>query len=241
MWKMKTADPARKRLAAQIDCRELPPFDVSDLPSVHAAFRNAQACALRQAWLTEHESEFTPGIVRMGWRKNSFLLFAELADAHIFTRATRHHQRFWELGDTFEIFLRPMQQESYAEIHITPNNLRLHLHFAGIEAAKQTQVTGSFESVLVREKKFDSRTWVQPEVDRWLVFVEISAGSICKSPDDLSGSRWLFSFSRYDYVRGRKEPVISSTSAHAKPDFHCQEEWGELLFVNGSKDEKLWA
>jgi hypothetical protein len=43
--------------------------------------------------------------------------------------------------------------------------------------------------------------------------------------------KWRFSFSRYDYIRGRREPMISSTSPHARPGFHRREEWGTLIFV----------
>jgi hypothetical protein len=43
--------------------------------------------------------------------------------------------------------------------------------------------------------------------------------------------KWRFSFSRYDYIRGRQEPILSSTSPHAWPDFHQREEWGTLIFV----------
>jgi hypothetical protein len=214
-------------------CRELPAFDAAKLNAVRAAFQNSETCVFRQAWLPKQEADFTPGIVRVGWRENSLLFFAELIDADIFTDATDHHQRFWELGDTFEIFLRPLDQESYAEFHVTPNNLRLHLNFPDAIAVEQARKTGSLENVLVREKEFASTTWVQSEARRWSAFVEIAASSINKELKDLRGSKWLFSFGRYDYRRGRKEPVISSTSAHTVADFHRQTEWGELMFASG--------
>jgi hypothetical protein len=222
----------RRLLQLQITCQELPVFDASELDSVRTAFQNSKACALRQTWLPRLEADFTPATVRTGWRKNSLLLFAELIDTDIFTHATDHHQRFWELGDTFEIFLRPVEQESYAEFQITPNNLRLHLHFANATAVKHAHKTGSLENVLVRQTKFDSKTWIQPETGRWFVFAEILASSIEKTSKELCGSKWLFSFSRYDYIRGRNESVISSTSTHMEPDFHRQAEWGQLVFAN---------
>jgi hypothetical protein len=216
-------------------CRELPAFDASNLNAVRAAFQNSDASIFQQAWLPKQEIDFTPGIVRTGWRENSLLFFAEFIDADIFTNAIDHHQRFWELGDTFEIFLRPVEKESYSEFHVTPNNRRLHLGFPNAVAAEHARKTGSLENVLVHQKKFTSRTWVQSEARRWFAFVEIAVSSVSKELNDLPGSRWLFSFSRYDYTRGHKEPVISSTSAHTVPDFHRQGEWGELLFTNGSR------
>jgi hypothetical protein len=212
----------------QMICRELSAFERDDLNSVRQSFRDAASCTLRQAWLTKPETDFAPAIVRTGWRAGSLLVFVELTDADIFTRATKPHERLWELGDTFEIFLHPVEQRSYVEFHIAPNNLRLQLRFA--DAAKLTRKTGSLENSLIRDDVFSSRTWVRPEVGRWFVFAEIPVKSVSENPKLLPGSEWLFSFSRYDYTRGRKEPVISSTSPHTKPDFHCQSEWGTMRF-----------
>ncbi|MGH7953093.1 MAG: hypothetical protein ACREFE_14420 [Limisphaerales bacterium] len=214
----------------QMICRELPSFEASNFDSVRAAFQNAETCVLRQAWLPKPEADFAPAIVRAGWRDHSLLLFAELTDADIFTRATDHHQRFWELGDTFEIFLRPVEQKSYVEFHVTPNNLRLQLRFADAGALEHSRKIDSFENVTVHDNLFHFKTWIQSNGGRWFAFAEIPAGSVGEKSKSLPGSKWLFSFSRYDYTRGRNEPVISSTSAHTKPDFHCQNEWGTLRF-----------
>jgi hypothetical protein len=219
----------------QIICPEVPAFDATDLDSVRAAFRSAEICVLRQAWRTEPEAGFAPARVRPGWRGDSLLVLAELEDADIFTRATAHNQRFWELGDTFEIFLRPVEQQSYAEFHVAPNNLRLQLRFADAEAVERARRTGAFENALIPGNVFQSQTWVQPENRRWFAFAEIPAASVSEKKTPLAGSKWMFSFSRYDYTRGRSEPVISSTSAHAKPNFHCQSEWGVMQFSAAGK------
>jgi hypothetical protein len=54
---------------------------------------------------------------------------------------------------------------------------------------------------------------------------------VCDRARSLEGTDWLFSFSRYDCTRGLAVPVISSTSPHAAPSFHRQQEWGTLRFV----------
>jgi hypothetical protein len=214
----------------QIICRQLPEFESTNLDAVRATFQNAIACNLEQAWLKKPEADFAPASVRTGWRNDSLLIFAELTDADIFTRATAHNQRFWELGDTLEIFLRPIEQQIYLEFHVAPNNLRLQLRFPDAEAVKRAAKTNSFENFLIHgESVFQSRTWTQPQ--RWFVFAEIPARSVAEKPKPPPDSEWLFSFSRYDCTRGRAEPVISSTSPHtAPPDFHRQREWGKLIF-----------
>ena len=214
----------------QINCRELPFFDTSSLDSVRTAFQNSTACALRQAWLPKPEAGFAPALAHVGWRTGSLLLYVDLTDTDIFTRATADNQHFWELGDTFEIFLRPVEQELYLEFHVTPNNLHLQLRFANAETTKRIRKTGAFESVIINEPVFESKTWVHPNAGRWFIYAEIPVISVMEKPAPLPGSKWLFSFSRYEYARGRKEPVISSTSPHSVPDFHCQEEWGMMQF-----------
>jgi hypothetical protein len=211
----------------------LPDFDASNLDAVHAAFAAATPCALGQAWRADEEPDFAPGQVRAGWRRDALLLFAELTDRDIFTRATAPNQRMWELGDTFEIFLRPANRPEYVELHVTPNNQRLQLRIPHTEALRRAQAANEFDEFLLRGNVFHSATWVQPEKQKWFVYAAIPAITVCGQDRVNMGSRWLFSFSRYDYTRGGGEPVISSTSPHAEPDFHRQQEWGTLNFATG--------
>jgi hypothetical protein len=212
-----------------LDCRPLPALAADNLEAVRALFEGAKGIPLQQAWLSKPEKDFTPGMVRVGWRGNSLLIFAELEDADIFTRATADNQRMWELGDTFEIFLQPAGSPGYKEFHVTPNNLHLQLSFSDSQAASSARAKNSFDEFLLRGDIFRSRTWV--ETRNWFIYAEIPAVAVCGMDQPLAGTQWRFSFSRYDYVRGRSEPIISSTSPHAVPDFHRQQEWGTLRFV----------
>jgi hypothetical protein len=225
-----------------IDCRPLPPFAAADLDAVRAAFRAATPIALGQAWRDAAESGFAPGTVRTGWRDDALLVFAELSDADVFTRATRHNERFWELGDTFEIFLQPEPGREYVEFHVTPNNLRLQLRFATPPSPRPGASGDPFEVSLIRADAFRSRTWVNADAREWCVLAEIPAGAVVLPPAGssgptaapLAGAIWRFSFSRYDCTRGREQPVISSSSPHAEPQFHRPHEWGELRFTGSA-------
>ena len=208
----------------------LPGFNGSDLESVRRAFHSATPCHLQQAWQAKQSERFAPGVVRAGWRHNSFLVYAELTDADIFTRASGLNQRTWELGDAFEIFLRPEGQEAYVEFQVTPNNQRLQLRYNNTAALDRARKTGSLAEALIPGEAFRSKTWIDDQNSRWHVFAEIPARVVCGSNDSLAGSRWHFSFSRYDYTQGVAEPVISSTSPHAEANFHSQKEWGVLNF-----------
>ena len=221
-----------------IDCRPLPIFAAGDLAAVRAAFRDATPIPLGQAWLETTAPDFAPDTVRTGWRGDALLVFAELSDADIFTRAQQHNDRFWELGDTFELFLQPEPGPAYVEFHVTPNNLRLQLRFASPPSTRPAAAGDPFEVSLIHDAAFQSRTWLNAGAREWCVLAEIPAASVSDLKADpggvtispLAGAIWRFSFSRYDYTRGREQPVISSTSPHAEPRFHRPHEWGVLRF-----------
>jgi hypothetical protein len=221
-----------------IDCRLLPPFAADDLAAVRAAFGDAAPVPLGQAWLDAPEPAFAPGTVRAGWRGDTLLVCAELADADVFTRATRHNERFWELGDTFEVFLQPQPGRAYVEFHVTPTNLRLQLRFSTPPSPRPGSAGDPFEVSLIGGDVFQSRTWVQADAGAWCVLAAIPFAAVVgaaaappgRAASSLAGSSWRFSFGRYDYTRGREQPVISSSSPHAEPRFHRPHEWGVLRF-----------
>jgi hypothetical protein len=227
---LEPAMPLNRRKSA-IRCLPLSDFDDSDLDAVSKAFAGAAPCALGQAWRAQSEPGFAPGQVRTGWLRDSLRLFAELTDHDIFSSATAMNQRMWELGDAFEIFLRAACRREYIEFQITPDNLRLQLRIAGTEALRHARTTDVFDAFLLPRNAFHSVTWVQPENQKWFIYAAIPAMAICGQTRLNVGSRWHFSFSRYDHTRGGSEPVISSTSPHLAADFHRQQEWGELIFA----------
>lgn len=215
----------------QITCPRLPEFKFDDFDSVCRVFENVRALTMGQTWLPALEPDFAPAFVRAGWRDEALFVFADLVDSDIFTRATRHNQRMWELGDVFEIFLRPDGQQAYTEFHITPTNLRMQLRLVDAQAVQQLAKTNSFESAMIEQPVFESAVWVRPETQRWYVSARIPAAGICERTEPMESARWHFSFSRYDYTRGRAKPVISSTSPHPIARFHSQAEWGTLQFA----------
>ena len=224
-----TYSVGRRAPLVEIHCDSLPLFDRTDLESVGVAFEAAVPCFFQQAWLPEIEAGFSPGAVRLGWRGNSLLVLAELTDLDIYNSAAALNQRVWELGDAFEMFFKPAASERYLELQVTPQNQRLQLLHAGAHAAEWAGHREAFAKSLLWDEVFHSQTWVEADTNRWLVYAEIPAGILGHSRPSLANSRWGFSFGRYDYTRGVAEPVISSTSPHAKPDFHRQQEWGVML------------
>ena len=145
-----------------VDCMPMPEFDKTSLEAVNEAFRDAASVELGQSWLSNRETKFRPGKVRIGWRDESLLVMAELDDDHIFSRASALNQKTWEMGDAFEIFLRPVQQSAYLEFHVTPNNHRLQLRFPDAQAVRDAQLSGDFASFFLEGNVIESFAWVRP-------------------------------------------------------------------------------
>jgi hypothetical protein len=219
-----------KKSPPSLACLPLAAFDSGDLDCVRKMFQTIVRHPLKQAWLEKEEADFAPGFVRIGWRENSLLVFAELIDVDIFNAATSLNQRAWEMGDTFEIFLQPVDYPMYFEFQVTPNNHRVQLQFANIGDVENIRKSGSVEPALMYNEAFRSRTWINHNVKCWYVYAEIEAEKLGDQAGPLQGRQWRFSFGRYDYTRNRSEPIISSTSLHAEPDFHRQQEWGVIDF-----------
>lgn len=224
---------ARRIVPLEISCSYLPLFAQTDLESIRGAFKAATVCHLRQAWLDHEEERFAPATVRVGRRKDSLMIFAELTDTDAFNSATERNQRVWELGDVFEIFLRAEWLQRYVEFQVAPNNQRLQLCYPDAESVELARRTGELKQFLIRGDAFKSQTWMSRGA--WNIYAEIPVASVCGRNESLEKSRWRFSFGRYDYTRGAKEAVISSTSPHARPDFHRQQEWGMMTFAGGSQ------
>lgn len=168
---------------------------------------------LGQAWRETPEPELRQSHVELTWRDRALEVVAELVDDDVFNTATAHNQRTWELGDVFEIFAGRADVEGYTEVHVTPDNLRLHLQLADAGHAARVR---DLAEVAMDPAAIASTAARTPAGWRVTARVPLTAG-----PGDLV----RVSFCRYDWTRGRAEPVLSSSSPHPVPSFHRPWEW----------------
>lgn len=224
---MKTATPP------QITCRRLSPFDAEDWQSIASAFAEAESCYLRQAWRGEAEPGFRPCCVRTGWNDAALLIYAELEDEDIHNPTTELNAFSYMHGDVFEMFLRPVEQSAYFEFHVSPQNQKLQLRFPEEHALSKMRAQGKGLPADWRISGWmiNTRVKVCAGESKWRVFAEIPFEKVAEVRRPEPGSEWLFSFSRYDYTRGIKEPVLSSSSGHSELNFHRQQDWGVLHFA----------
>ncbi len=185
---------------------------------------------MQQAWRDSPEEKFQPARVRIGWRGDRLLVFGELTDKHLYTRATEDNQILCSLGDVFEVFLRDSEGERYAEFHVAPNGRRLQLLWPDAATIRRVGMKEvSLDDLKVHEPIFDFSQW--SEGNTWCICAPVPGSVFLPAGTPLGGRTWNASFSRYDYSSAEEPPVLSSTSPHAKVSFHRQQEWAEVLFV----------
>ena len=193
-----------------------------------------------QAWLQAHQARFAPASVRLCRTDNGVLVWAELWDAHIGTRATRDGQMLSELGDCFEIFLSQTPVSPYVEIHLAPNGLTLEMQWS------ETGNAGEFNferDVITRGLLKCHATEIETanagEIGRWFARAEIGWEAFLRG-DALNAAHggepvsfWA-NFGRYDYDGcDSNKPVLSATARHSLsaqgwPNFHNRADWHQV-------------
>ena len=177
---------------------------------------------LAQPWNSAPDPGFMPTSVEVTWQPEALLIQAALTDTEIVATATADHQKFWMLGDVFEIFLQVEGREDYLELHVDPNNHRLHLHKPNIEGQPAPAAEPlSFEEMLISPVGFSSE--VGRAHDGWTVNARIPA-PILGLDAYVAGLKLRVSFCRYDAATHRP-PILSTTAAHPIISFHRPQDW----------------
>ena len=194
--------------------------------------KNEPILDMRQAWKADANLE--GGTVRVGWNGRGLLLHATLPDCDIFNPVTDFNEPAFLKGDVFEIFIRPLSQDAYYEIHISPNNQQYQVRLSSKRATQNSDETLRPTIVTV---PVESMVQIDRPNNRWEVFAEIPLAEICENTPTQPGSDWLVSFSRYDYTRSAEGMTFElfSTSAHKQPSFHRQQEWTLLILGHASE------
>ncbi|MEO8205096.1 MAG: hypothetical protein ABI615_02870 [Chthoniobacterales bacterium] len=185
---------------------------------------------MQQAWLKRQSKKIPHATVHLGWRENALQILAHIPDKDIFTRAVRNNENLCLFGDVFEIFLKDVAHKAYYEFHIAPNGLWMQLKMPGTEFFRR----GGFDlnALRIPRRFLNFRLQVNRRANYWKVYAKIPASRLFGKKLTLKNRVWLASFSRYDYSKNKKNPILSSTSPHRVPHFHRIEEWQPLRFVS---------
>ena len=218
-------------LTPTLRCQRLPKFDATDWDDVERAFADAEVCPMQQTWLHRIDHNFREANVATGWTDTHLVVFATLHDDDIFNPVKEFNGYFYTAGDVFEMFLRPEEQDTYFEFHVSPDNQHFQLKIPASDAFhKAGKQPGVLESWKIPKRTFESRVRVNVDENQWNVLAWIPFKVVMENGPVKPGTRWRFSFCRYDYSRKRVRPVLSSTSPHQRANFHRQQEWGTLTF-----------
>lgn len=185
-----------------------------------------------QAWRSTPENELRPGTVRFGWTSDDLWILADLTDKHVASRSTGHNQDMWTLGDVFEIFIARRGSPRYLELHVTPNNHRLHLRWTRRDFDKVRNNQKKVSDFRDDPNAFES--WVRrgPDGSGWQVLARIPATIFPGGKAFRTRQRFAFSFSRYDAGSEEETPkILSSTSPHRKLSYHRRHEWRTVVLT----------
>jgi hypothetical protein len=225
-----TAAPATN--ATAIACPELPPFDAADWKQIAGAFRKAPVWKLDQSWRKKRERGFRGGKVRIGWRGDRILYFADLSDREVTTKARRRNDHLWQLGDVLEVFAGVQGRPAYIEYHTAPNGLVLQLAWPDAGALQKAGGPKGLKPFIKMDDTAEAT--VRRTRNGWQVYGEIPGSSVWgrKPPKaTLDGQIWDLSFGRYDYPADEGAPLLSSTSPLTQAAYHRRHEWRQVRFV----------
>ena len=223
--------------APYIRCRKIHPFNLDDWDAVGAAFHDADFAPFQQGWIQQPTPGFRPARAAAAWSGELLYIHAQLKDDDIFN--TMPGCEFNSLainhGDVFEIFLQPSGQESYHEIHVTPNNQKFQLRIPCPGAFQKlknrfTSNDDMIQSFKVWTPIVESRVKIDKSAQTWLVIVKIPLTMLAENIPAAPGVKWRFSFCRYDYTRPDTTPTYSSTSPHSAINYHLVHEYGTMEF-----------
>ena len=206
----------------------------SDVGAVMRKARNSPMC---QSWLPVPEQKLRPGTVAVAHHGNELIVYAELIDDDIFNPVKTNGVDAFTRGDVIEIFLQAENEDNYLEQHITPDNYILQLRWPSVTVVDKLRLdmdAGEYVDYLnlyASHIPIRSQILLQPALHLWRVLAVIPLELLLLRSKDASTCEWRFSFSRYDYTHGQKQPVLSSTSALKSPNFHELASWGRLSLM----------
>ncbi|MEI6339319.1 MAG: hypothetical protein WCQ57_12175, partial [Verrucomicrobiota bacterium] len=207
-------------------CPRLAAFDAAKWEEIERAFGDAPVWKMDQAWRDKRERRFRAGKVRIGWRDDRLLCFADLSDRDLITKALKRNEPIWSLGDALEVFAGVNGHPSYIEYHTAPNGVVLQLFWPDSSALKRASEPGG----LARFTRIENGTLtkVRPVRSGYQVYMAIPASAVWgrKPPKGtLAGQVWDLSFGRYDYTSNEVAHVVSSTSPLTQTALHRRHEW----------------
>lgn len=195
------------------------------------AMSKMPSCYLYQNWVENADKSLKPSTVSVAHVNNCLIVYAELMDDDIYNVVQQDNTEADRSGDIFEIFLRPENEKTTFEHHITPDNFAWQLRWPDATTAKAMSAEEQPEKQAFAgdSKIVHSKVLVQQTQKMWRILAIIPLDKLMTNPKAPIPAVWRFAFCRADANHGQDiTTALSSTSAQTSPDFQEQETWGKL-------------
>lgn len=194
-----------------------------------AAYADAEPFPFFQNWVAPGLQPNEGGLTYVGRTETDLCFYVWLEDQSIFTTATENNQALFKLGDVAEFFIKPgTTREDYWEIHVSPNDLLMDLHFPSRGAIQAGQTT--WEQVIAPDSGSRKKVATYPTEGYWTAELCVPWQAFGYDHPPGSEETWQFSVSRYNYTDDLDHLEHSSIAPFTELNFHQYEHFIDLTF-----------
>jgi hypothetical protein len=172
------------------------------------------------------------GTVRLAWDEKYLYVGVQFEDSDVVAEATQDQVHQYQMGDTAELFLKPMNQTWLWEMYATPAGHKTAFFFPGAGQAflpsdmnyhTRLKVAGHVEGSLNQWRDRDEGWSAEYAVP----LDELKEVGQALTPD----TPWLILVSRYNYSRYLLHRELSSAPRQPYPAFKLTDYYAELKLV----------
>jgi hypothetical protein len=190
----------------------------SEVPQI---FSDCKKWPLKQHWSGSQPKELAHAFIAHNNEGIRFYTWNE--EKEPFTTATKNDQRLWELGSVNEFFVKGID-DSYWEVHIAPNGLKMDIKIKSAEALLLKKLP--WQDLIAYESNMSFKTyrgenfWTVDLLIPWKTF----------GFNSIPNETWSFSVCRYNYPGKCENSEKSSISDLTELNFHRVAEFQKITF-----------
>lgn len=180
-----------------------------------------------------------PGTIRLLWDENYLYVGIEFRDQDILAEGTADQLYHYSMGDTAEIFIKPLNKTWYWEIYVTPSNRKTVFFFP---SRGMLGIPSCFpkEPAIKRLKTgavyFGTLNSPWDRDSKWTAEIAIPRKEIGTVGEQLAPNvPWKIFFGRYNYGRNLTQRELSSYPQQNNVDFHSHYDYGRLKMLEMAK------